>query len=96
MTGLYYVLLVMVGASLGSFVAATLDRVKRGESIVWPPSHCTSCDRPIKPWENVPMISFVALRGRCTGCKAGIPISYWIWEMAGAIAGATSAWLITR
>lgn len=96
MTTLYYVLLIMVGASLGSFAAATRDRLMRGESIVWPPSHCTTCDRALKPWENVPIVSWLALRGKCAGCKVAIPISYWVWEMAGAGVGATCAWLITR
>ncbi len=60
-------------------------RLPRGESLVYPPSHCPNCDHPIAWWENIPLISFLILRGRCRGC--GLPISprYPLVELAAGL-----------
>ncbi len=65
-----------LGACLGSFVNVLIHRLPRGESIVRPGSRCPACGRPIRPWENVPLISFALLRGRCRGCREKISWRY--------------------
>ncbi|MCL5966597.1 MAG: prepilin peptidase [Deltaproteobacteria bacterium] len=64
----------LVGACVGSFLNVVIHRLPREESIVRPGSRCPSCGRPIRPWENIPVASFLVLRGRCAGC--GNPISW--------------------
>ncbi len=62
------------GLLVGSFLNVVIHRVPVGQSIAWPGSHCPACERPIRTWENIPLLSFLALRGRCAGC--GISISW--------------------
>ena len=65
-----------LGAIIGSFVNVVAYRVPRELSIVSPGSRCPSCLRPIPPWANIPIISYVALRGRCIMCKERISLRY--------------------
>ncbi len=74
------------GLILGSFFNVLIWRLPRGESIVAPPSHCTSCGRKIKPWENIPVISYILLGGKCAGCKERISIIYPLIELFTATA----------
>jgi leader peptidase (prepilin peptidase) / N-methyltransferase len=66
----------LAGACIGSFLNVVIHRLPREESIVRPGSRCPSCGRPIRPWENIPLLSFIALRGRCAGCDASISWRY--------------------
>ena len=70
--------LLPLGAALGSFFEVVLDRIPRGESLLWPPSHCRTCRRRLTPDELVPVISYLAQRGRCGACDTpigrGVPI----------------------
>ena len=61
------------GCCIGSFLNVCVWRVPRGESVVSPPSHCPKCDHEIPFYENIPIISYLALRGKCSSC--GLPIS---------------------
>ncbi len=72
----------LLGLMIGSFLNVVIWRVPRGESIVSPPSHCPSCDAEIKPYDNIPVISWLVLRGRCRSCGAGISIRYPLVEAA--------------
>jgi len=63
----------LLGAAAGSFLNVVVWRVPRGESIVAPPSHCPECDVRIKARDNIPIVSWLVLRGRCRNC--GKPIS---------------------
>ncbi|GAB4365467.1 MAG: A24 family peptidase [Deltaproteobacteria bacterium] len=65
-----------IGACLGSFFNVLIHRLPLGESIVRPGSRCPSCGRPIRPRENIPILSFFLLRGRCAGCGARISRRY--------------------
>ena len=56
------------GLIIGSFLNVVAYRLPRGESLVFPASHCPSCDTPIKPYDNVPVLSWLVLRGRCRSC----------------------------
>lgn len=69
---------------IGSFLNVVIYRLPRGESLMRPGSHCPQCGRPIRPWENIPLVSFVALGGRCARCKA--PIS-WRYPAVEAVTG---------
>lgn len=64
----------LVGLVAGSFAGVLIDRVPRGESIVNPASHCDSCGRPLRAAENIPLLSFALLGGRCHACSARIPV----------------------
>jgi prepilin signal peptidase PulO-like enzyme (type II secretory pathway) len=70
--------LLPLGMALGSFFEVVLDRLPRGESLLWPPSHCRTCGRRLTPDELVPVISYLVQRGRCRGCDTpigrGVPI----------------------
>jgi len=75
-----------LGLVLGSFLNVCIFRLPRGKSIVRPGSRCPSCDREIRWYENVPVLSWLALRGRCAGCSARISLRYPFVELlAGAV-----------
>jgi len=80
------VLLVMAavfGAMVGSFLNVVILRLpKEGASIVFPASHCPQCQRPLAWYENIPLFSFLALRGRCRTCKVAISWQYPLVELA--------------
>jgi leader peptidase (prepilin peptidase) / N-methyltransferase len=70
--------LLPLGMALGSFFEVVLDRVPRGESLLWPPSHCRTCKHRLTVDELVPVISYLVQRGRCRACDTpiglGVPI----------------------
>jgi leader peptidase (prepilin peptidase)/N-methyltransferase len=66
----------VVGAIFGSFLNVVAYRLPRGESLSRPRSHCPQCQTPIKPYDNVPVLSWLALRGRCRSCRAPISARY--------------------
>jgi leader peptidase (prepilin peptidase)/N-methyltransferase len=70
------ILFFIFGLAVGSFLNVCIYRLPRGESIVWPPSRCPHCDRPIRPLDNIPLLSYLMLRGRCRDCQAPIPLHY--------------------
>jgi prepilin signal peptidase PulO-like enzyme (type II secretory pathway) len=82
----------LLGAALGSFLNVALSRLPRGESIVWPASHCEGCQRPLSWWENVPVVSFLALRGHCRTCHAPIGVRTLVVEAAVGLAAAAAVW----
>lgn len=63
----------VLGASTGSFLNLVADRLPRGKSLLHPPSHCPHCGRRLSPLELVPVLSWLALRGRCRNCGEAIP-----------------------
>src|SRR5215212_115479 len=67
---------VLFGLLVGSFLNVVIHRVPNRESIVWPASHCPHCREPIRPADNIPLISYVLLRGRCRNCKEPISVRY--------------------
>jgi leader peptidase (prepilin peptidase) / N-methyltransferase len=78
------VLASVFGLLLGSFLNVVAYRLPRGESLAFPGSHCPACDRPIKPYDNVPVLSWLWLRGRCRACRGSISPRYPIVEAATA------------
>jgi leader peptidase (prepilin peptidase)/N-methyltransferase len=63
----------LLGLAVGSFLNVVIHRLPRGESLAWPGSHCPQCQHPLRWYDNVPAIGYLALRGRCRYC--GMPIS---------------------
>jgi leader peptidase (prepilin peptidase) / N-methyltransferase len=66
----------ILGAVIGSFLNVVTYRLPRRESVVFGASHCPACGVPIKPYDNVPIFSYLVLRGRCRSCAARIPLRY--------------------
>jgi leader peptidase (prepilin peptidase) / N-methyltransferase len=73
------------GLVIGSFLNVVVYRLPRGESIVWPGSRCPACSRAIRPFENIPLISYLLLGGRCRGCAAPISLRYPALELLTAV-----------
>lgn len=82
---LEYSVIGLVGAMIGSFLNVVIYRVPKGESLVFPGSHCPDCNRAIRPWENIPILSFLILRGKCAGCRKQISSQYPIVEAANGL-----------
>jgi leader peptidase (prepilin peptidase)/N-methyltransferase len=70
----------VMGALFGSFLNVVADRLPRGESLVMPGSRCPDCGTPIKPYDNVPVLGWLALRGRCRNCRVRISARYPVVE----------------
>jgi leader peptidase (prepilin peptidase) / N-methyltransferase len=71
----------ILGAVIGSFLNVVILRIPKDESVVFVSSHCTSCDTPLRPWHNIPIFSWLLLRGKCSFCKTNISIQYPIIEI---------------
>jgi leader peptidase (prepilin peptidase)/N-methyltransferase len=80
------------GAMWGSFFNVVIARVPRHESIVRPGSHCPSCGQPIRAFDNVPILSYLWLRGRCRSCAARISPRYPLVELLSAAIAAAIWW----
>ena len=74
-----------LGLIIGSFLNVCIYRLPRQESIISPASHCPSCKSPIKVYDNIPIISFLNLRGRCRTCSAAISKQYPLVEAIHAV-----------
>jgi leader peptidase (prepilin peptidase)/N-methyltransferase len=75
----------LFGLVVGSFVNVLVHRLPRGESVVSPPSHCPACGAGIRARDNIPVVSWLLLRGRCRACGAPIAVRYPMLELANAI-----------
>ena len=73
------------GGVIGSFLNVVAWRVPRGESLVSPGSRCPECGSPVKPYDNVPVLSWLVLRGRCRNCGAPISPRYPVVELLTAV-----------
>jgi len=94
MTDLTFVALVgTLGLFVGSFLNVCIYRLPLGKTVLWGRSHCPHCDRQIRAWENLPVISWLALGGRCAGCRAPISMQYPVIELVTALIFAGGAWL---
>lgn len=71
-----YVLVVIIGLIIGSFLNVCIYRIPRKESISFPPSHCFSCDHDLKPKDLFPVLSYLFIKGRCRYCGEKISIQY--------------------
>ena len=82
----------LLGLAFGSFLNVCLSRWPEGESVVKPRSHCRNCGRTLTWWENLPVVSWIALRGRCRTCKEGISWRYPAVELAVGALWAVQSW----
>jgi leader peptidase (prepilin peptidase)/N-methyltransferase len=89
---LAYAAVMLLGALIGSFLNVCIHRLPRGESVAWPSSRCPSCAAPIAAYDNVPVLSYLVLRGRCRACKATISLRYPLVELANAVGYALILW----
>lgn len=80
------IILIIVGLIFGSFLNVVIYRLPRGLSIIKPGSFCPSCNSPIKWFDNIPVISFIILGGKCRNCKKPISLRYPVVEILTAIA----------
>lgn len=74
-------LIIGVGLAVGSFLNVCIHRIPRGESILRPRSRCPHCLHPIAPWHNIPLLSYLLLRGRCAYCRQRISWIYPVVEL---------------
>ncbi|NNU75928.1 prepilin peptidase [Clostridium estertheticum] len=75
----------ILGLLIGSFLNVCIYRIPRGESISYPPSHCTSCGNKIKPYDLIPVISWIFLRGKCRKCGEKISMRYALVELTTSV-----------
>lgn len=75
------ILIAIFGTAVGSFLNVCIHRLPLRESLAWPGSHCPRCHAPVKPYDNIPIASYLWLRGRCRSCRAPISIQYPIVEL---------------
>ncbi len=90
--GVWIALSAIFGLLFGSFLNVVIYRWPRDESIVLPASHCGSCGTPIKPYDNIPLLSYLILGGRCRACKTKISIRYPAVEALTAALSVAVAW----
>jgi leader peptidase (prepilin peptidase)/N-methyltransferase len=75
------IIIIPFGLALGSFLNVVIYRLPRNLSLIRPPSSCPSCEKRIKIYENIPLVSYLILRGKCSKCKTKIPLSYPLVEV---------------
>ncbi|HEX5711071.1 MAG TPA: prepilin peptidase [Sulfuricurvum sp.] len=76
-----WIFIFILGAAIGSFMNVLIVRTPREESISFPASHCMSCNTPLRAWHNIPILSWLFLRGKCGFCSAPISAQYPIVEI---------------
>jgi leader peptidase (prepilin peptidase)/N-methyltransferase len=87
-----YIIAFVFGTVVGSFLNVCIYRLPRGYSIVRPSSRCPACQSPIKAYDNIPLISFILLRGRCRHCGARISLRYPLVEFLNGLLYAVVLW----
>jgi len=75
----------LAGLVVGSFLNVVVHRLPRGESLAFPGSRCPSCGAPIAAYDNIPVLSWIVLRGRCRACHARVALRYPALELANAV-----------
>jgi leader peptidase (prepilin peptidase)/N-methyltransferase len=80
-----YVFVFALGLIIGSFLNVCIYRIPRDKSVVAPSSRCTSCGNPIKFYDNIPVLSYIVLRGRCRFCSEKLSIRYPVVELINAV-----------
>jgi leader peptidase (prepilin peptidase) / N-methyltransferase len=82
----------VLGALWGSFYNVCISRIPRGESVVRPGSHCVACNTPVRALDNLPIVSYLLLRGRCRTCGAHFSVRYALIEALGAVTSLVLFW----
>ena len=76
-----YLFVLFIGLAIGSFLNILIIRIPKNESIIFPASHCTVCNHPLKLWHNIPIFSWFMLKGHCAFCKTPISKMYPMVEL---------------
>ncbi len=87
-----YLVAGLFGAAIGSFLNVCIHRLPHHESVIWPSSRCPACGGRIAPYDNIPLLSFLWLRGRCRACRAPISLRYPLVEAANGLGYAWIVW----
>jgi leader peptidase (prepilin peptidase) / N-methyltransferase len=90
---MWHIVSIIFGAMVGSFLNVCIFRLPNEESIIWPGSHCPHCKNAIKFYDNIPLVSYFLLRGRCRYCKGSISLQYPLVE---GITALSSLFLIIK
>jgi len=93
MIGLIYFFIILVGLCVGSFLNVVIYRVPNNMIVISPPSHCPNCKKRIRWYDNIPILSFLILKGRCRHCGEKISLRYLFVELLNAILWAISCFL---
>jgi leader peptidase (prepilin peptidase)/N-methyltransferase len=86
------IMIALIGAAIGSFLNVCIRRIPAGESLVLPASHCPKCNYSIKFYDNIPIISYVLLGGKCRNCRTGISLQYPLVELLTAVMALLLFW----
>lgn len=81
----YQAVIFILGLAFGSFANVCIWRLPRGQEVVKKPSHCPRCQKPIRWFDNIPLLSFIILRGRCRACRRPIALRYPAVELASGL-----------
>jgi leader peptidase (prepilin peptidase) / N-methyltransferase len=87
----------LFGLVIGSFLNVCIYRIPLGQNIAFPRSHCPKCNKPIRPYDNIPVLSYLLLGGKCRACKSPISPEYPFVELLTALAfyGCAAQWKFT-
>ncbi len=85
MYSVYLFFMGILGLIFGSFLNVLIYRIPKNENIAFPPSHCTKCGKPLKWWHNIPLISYIFLKGKCSFCSEKISLQYPLVELLSAV-----------
>jgi leader peptidase (prepilin peptidase)/N-methyltransferase len=86
------VAIALIGAAIGSFLNVCIRRIPAGESLIFPASHCPRCLHPIKYYDNIPIVSYLLLRGKCRHCRERISLQYPLVELLTALIALFLSW----
>jgi leader peptidase (prepilin peptidase)/N-methyltransferase len=89
----FYVVVFVFGLAVGSFLNVVIWRWPRKESIIQPGSHCPKCGSPIAWYDNIPVLSFILLKGKCRHCKEKISFRYPLIELLAGLLSVLAFWL---
>lgn len=78
---MFIVLIFILGLLIGSFLNVCIYRLPKKEFVITPPSHCTTCNTRLKPWDLIPILSYLLSRGHCRYCKASFSPRYALVEL---------------
>src|SRR4051794_16413027 len=76
----------VLGATVGSFVNVAVSRLPYEKSLLWPGSRCDHCFQPVRLYDNLPLVSYWVLRGRCRTCGTRFSVRYFLVELLTALA----------
>lgn len=82
---IFFIFIFILGLIVGSFLNVCIYRLPRNVSIISPPSSCPACNTPIKPYDNIPVLSYIFLRGKCRKCREKISMRYPVVELLNGI-----------